>query len=63
MATKKQTATETTDETTMHGRAPSEEQQIAVDDGSVEPSDINSSLDSDRMKALLEEHRAMGTRP
>jgi hypothetical protein len=40
------------------------EQQVAVDDGSgPEPSEVNSSLDSDRMKALLEDHRAMGARP
>lgn len=40
------------------------EQQIAYDDGSgPEPSEVNSSLDSDRMKALLEDHRAMGSRP
>jgi len=28
-----------------------------------EPSEINSALDSDRMKALLEDHRRMGARP
>lgn len=28
-----------------------------------EPSDVNSALASPRMKALLEEHRAMGVRP
>lgn len=40
------------------------EQEIAVDDGSgPEPHEINSSLDSDRMKALLKEHREMGARP
>lgn len=40
------------------------DQEIAIDDGSgPEPHEINSSLDSDRMKALLEEHRAMGSRP
>lgn len=40
------------------------EQQVAYDDGSgPEPSEINSSLDSDRMKALLADHRAMGSRP
>ncbi len=40
------------------------EQQIAYDDGTgPEPSEINSSLDSDRMKALLEDHREMGSRP
>ena len=40
------------------------EQQVAVDDGTgPEPGDINSSLDSDRMRALLDDHRAMGSRP
>lgn len=40
------------------------EQEIAIDDGSgPEPHEINSSLDSDRMKALLKEHREMGARP
>jgi hypothetical protein len=29
----------------------------------LEPSDVNSSLSSDRMKALLEDHRKMGSRP
>ena len=28
-----------------------------------EPGDINDALSSDRMKALLEDHRKMGTRP
>jgi hypothetical protein len=28
-----------------------------------EPSDVNSALGSDRMKALLEDHRKMGSRP
>jgi hypothetical protein len=28
-----------------------------------EPHEINSSLASDRMKALLEDHRKMGSRP
>ena len=28
-----------------------------------EPSDINDNLASDRMKALLEDHRRMGSRP
>lgn len=28
-----------------------------------EPHEINSALDSDRMKALLEDHRRMGARP
>lgn len=28
-----------------------------------EPSDVNDSLASDRMKALLEDHRRMGARP
>ena len=28
-----------------------------------EPSDINDNLASDRMKALLEDHRRMGARP
>lgn len=45
-------------------RQQSGEQQVAVDDGTgPEPGDINSSLDSDRMRALLEDHRAMGSRP
>jgi hypothetical protein len=40
------------------------EQQVAVDDGSgPEPHEVNDNLDSDRMKALLEDHRAMGARP
>jgi hypothetical protein len=40
------------------------EQEIAIDDGSgPEPHEVNSSLDSDRMKALLKEHREMGARP
>ena len=63
-------ATKTTDSTPSTGNPRSTarlgegEQQIAVDDGSgPEPHEINSSLDSDRMRALLEEHRAMGSRP
>ena len=41
-----------------------EEQQIAVDDGTgPEPHEVNDNLASDRMKALLEDHRAMGARP
>lgn len=32
-------------------------------EGSPEPSEVNSALDSDRMKALLEDHRKMGARP
>ena len=40
------------------------EQQVAVDDGSgPEPHEINDNLASDRMIALLEDHRAMGARP
>ena len=40
------------------------EQQIAVDDGSgPQPHEINDNLSSDRMKALLEDHRRMGSRP
>lgn len=29
----------------------------------LEPGDVNSSLSSDRMRALLEDHRKMGSRP
>lgn len=32
-------------------------------EGSPEPHEVNSALDSDRMKALLEDHRKMGARP
>ena len=39
------------------------EQEIAVADGSVEPHEVNDNLASDRMKALLEDHRKMGARP
>ena len=40
------------------------EQQIAADDGSgPEPHEINDNLASDRMRALLEDHRRMGSRP
>lgn len=40
------------------------EQEIAVDDGSgPEPHEVNDNLASDRMKALLEDHRRMGSRP
>ena len=39
------------------------EQEIAVADGSVEPHEVNDNLSSDRMKALLEDHRKMGARP
>jgi hypothetical protein len=69
MPAKKSTA-KTTDTTESTGgsrstaRTGDGEQQVAVDDGSgPEPSEVNSSLDSDRMKALLEDHRAMGARP
>jgi hypothetical protein len=70
-AKKKSTAktTDTTDTPSTGGsrstaRTGEGEQQVAVDDGSgPEPSEVNSSLDSDRMKALLEEHRKMGARP
>ena len=40
------------------------EQQVAGDDGTgPEPHEVNSSLESDRMQALLADHRAMGSRP
>ena len=40
------------------------EQEIAVDDGSgPEPHEVNDMLASDRMKALLEDHRKQGARP
>jgi hypothetical protein len=40
------------------------EQEIAIDDGSgPEPHEVNDNLASDRMRALLEEHRKMGARP
>ena len=52
------------DSATGRPRTDDGEQQIAADDGSgPEPHEVNDSLASDRMKALLEEHRAMGTRP
>jgi hypothetical protein len=55
MPRKKQAAK--TDETAQ------QEQQITADDGKgPEPHEINSSLDSDRMQALLEDHRKMGAR-
>jgi hypothetical protein len=40
------------------------EQQVAGDPGTgPEPGDINDNLSSDRMRALLEDHRRMGSRP
>lgn len=40
------------------------EQEIAIDDGSgPEPHEVNDNLASDRMKALLADHREMGARP
>ena len=40
------------------------EQEIAIaDENSPEPSEVNDNLASDRMKALLEDHRKMGARP
>ena len=55
---KKAAAARTTDEPA------AEEQQIAADDGSgPEPHEINSNLASDRMRALLDDHRKMGSRP
>jgi hypothetical protein len=74
MAAKKKAAAKTTDSptpaaeprdtATNRPRVEGGEQQIAVDDGSgPEPSEINSSLSSDRMKKLLADHRAMGARP
>lgn len=40
------------------------EQQVAGDEGNgPEPHEVNDNLSSDRMQALLEEHRAMGSRP
>jgi hypothetical protein len=64
-STAKTTATaESTGGSRSTARTGEGEQQVAVDDGSgPEPSEVNSSLDSDRMKALLEDHRAMGARP
>ena len=67
MPAKKKTTTDSTPSTgnpRSTARLGDGEQQIAVDDGSgPEPHEINSSLDSDRMRALLEDHRAMGSRP
>jgi len=42
---------------------PAKKPEKKADPKKAEPHEINSSLDSDRMKALLEDHRAMGTRP
>jgi hypothetical protein len=40
------------------------EQQVAGDTGTgPEPSEVNDMLASDRMKALLEDHRKQGARP
>ena len=40
------------------------EQQVAGDiGGGREPHEINDNLASDRMEALLEDHRRMGSRP
>ena len=40
------------------------EQEIAADDGSGrQPHEVNDMLASDRMQALLEDHRRMGSRP
>ena len=40
------------------------EQQIAADDGSgPEPHEVNDMLASDRMQALLKDHREQGARP
>jgi len=40
------------------------EQQVAGDTGTgPEPHEVNDNLASDRMKALLEDHRRMGSRP
>jgi hypothetical protein len=62
--TKTTATTESTGGSRSTARTGEGEQQVAVDDGSgPEPSEVNSSLDSDRMKALLEDHRAMGARP
>jgi hypothetical protein len=66
MPAKKKSTTDTPDTggSRSTARTGDGEQQVAVDDGSgPEPSEVNSSLDSDRMKALLEDHRAMGARP
>jgi hypothetical protein len=66
MPAKKKSTTDTPDTGASRStaRTGDGEQQVAVDDGSgPEPSEVNSSLDSDRMKALLEDHRAMGARP
>jgi hypothetical protein len=41
-----------------------QEQLPAADDGSgPEPHEINSALSSDRMRAVLKDHREMGSRP
>jgi hypothetical protein len=40
-----------------------EQQPAKVSTQTEEPGDINESLSSDRMKALLEDHRKMGSRP
>jgi hypothetical protein len=66
MPAKKKTTTDTPDTGSSRStaRTGEGEQQVAIDDGTgPEPSEVNSSLDSDRMKALLEEHRKMGARP
>jgi hypothetical protein len=43
--------------------AKSAEEQKAPEPAKLEPGDVNSSLSSDRMRALLEDHRKMGSRP
>jgi hypothetical protein len=40
-----------------------EQQPAKTSTQTEEPGDINSALASDRMKALLEDHRKMGSRP
>ena len=68
-AAAKSTKTPTTEPTGTGGprstaRQGEGEQQVAGDQGTgPEPSEINDMLASDRMKALLEDHRAMGSRP
>jgi hypothetical protein len=48
----------------IHDPTLTQEQLPAGDDGSgPEPHEINSALSSDRMRAVLKDHREMGSRP
>lgn len=68
-ATTKKAKTPTTEPTGTGGprstaRQTEGEQQVAGDTGTgPEPSEVNDMLASDRMKALLDDHRRMGSRP